>query len=98
MLSLLLFWSKMRRQQLVLVAQEGEVEDNETTMNNASLDKFIPTDAELRRYFTYGFVVCTFGIRIVMLSATGVLVECVGGDDLRLEDRALCAAGPVRLV
>ena len=69
---LLFFWARMRRQQIALVAQDGEVKDKESTRNNASLDHFIPTDAELRRYFTYGFVVYTFGIRIVMLTATGV--------------------------
>lgn len=69
---LLLFWSKMRRQQVALLEQDGEVQDKETAKGGVSLDRLIPNDASLRHQFTIGIVVYTFGIRTVMYIACGI--------------------------
>ena len=69
---LLFFWARMRRQQVALRAKGDEERDKESaTQNTSTLDRLIPQEAELKRQFTYAFVVYALVIRIVMISAIG---------------------------
>ena len=66
-LHLLFFWATMREQQIALMVKD-KAKDT-TTKNGASLDCFIPQDAELKSQFSYAFVGYLFGFRVVMLGA-----------------------------
>ena len=76
---LLLFWSKMRRQQVVLLAKRGSMGEI-SAKNNASLDQYIPSDASLKHQFTVAIVVYTFGVRAVMISAVGAYLYSAWDD------------------